>query len=709
VLDQELSRLPEKYRAVIVLCDLEGKTRREAARHFRVPEGTVASRLATARAMLARRLTRSGLALSGPALGAVLSQQVASAGVPASVVASTVRAGCLFAAGQGAISPPAVALAEGVLRTMLLTKLKIATAVLAVVAVLGTAAAAITHQVLPGRPAAEVAAQKPAPAEKPPVQPAAEKPVPPVQPLKEKKKEEEPLPTVVTGLVKAVDAGSNFMIVEDKTSSGKFNVAKDARIVIDGKPGQLASVPVGASISLREFVDPNTARNVEASGRWFWGSVKAIDVANNTLTFGEKAQDGAAGRTFVLRKDAFISIDGKPGNLTGIPLTATVNLQLCADQTSVLSLAAEGSQVSGVAKAVDIANKTITVNDTAYPVAQDTHVSIDHRPGELSRVPAGANVTLNLRVDQKAVLRISANGASIFGTVKAVDTQKNTLTISGHPDDRTYTVAPDTIIRIDDRPGKLADIPTGSGVHALNLRVDQQTADGINAYGPGYHHVPVRAVDPEKGTITLDDKAPGEIAGKTFPVASDANIQVDGQPGKLAGIPAGCFVNLGLSVDRQTARGLHAEGPTLGECGGSLVAAVDVEKRTITFDAKAPAEIAGKTFPVMQGVWIQIDNKPGKLADLPAGALVNLTLTVDQQTARLVNANGPRFSGVVKAVDAEKNTVTVDTTTWTVAKDALIVIDGKQGPLSGLPIGTSVHVNLRVDRMTVGMIQTYAP
>src|SRR6266567_3774237 len=72
LLDQELSRLPDKYRAVIVLCDLEGKTRKEAARHFHLPEGTVATRLATARTMLARRLARHGLAVSGAALAAVL-------------------------------------------------------------------------------------------------------------------------------------------------------------------------------------------------------------------------------------------------------------------------------------------------------------------------------------------------------------------------------------------------------------------------------------------------------------------------------------------------------------------------------------------------------------------------------------------------------------------------------------------------------------
>ncbi len=133
LLDRELGRLPDKYRAAIVLCDLEGKTRKEAARQLGLPEGTVASRLARARTMLAKRLARHGLALSGGTLAAILSAKTASACVPAPLESTTIKAVTLLAVGQaaatGLIPAKVVALVEGVLKAMLMTKLKTALAI----------------------------------------------------------------------------------------------------------------------------------------------------------------------------------------------------------------------------------------------------------------------------------------------------------------------------------------------------------------------------------------------------------------------------------------------------------------------------------------------------------------------------------------------------------------------------------------------------
>jgi RNA polymerase sigma factor (sigma-70 family) len=133
LLDQELSRLPDKYRSLIVLCDLEGKTRKEVSGQLGCPEGTVASRLARARALLAERLARHGLAISAGGLAVVLSRGAAAC-VPPPVLSSTITAACSLAAGKavtGLVAPRVAALTEGVLKGMLYSKLKAALALLA--------------------------------------------------------------------------------------------------------------------------------------------------------------------------------------------------------------------------------------------------------------------------------------------------------------------------------------------------------------------------------------------------------------------------------------------------------------------------------------------------------------------------------------------------------------------------------------------------
>jgi len=126
VLDEELSRLPEKYRILIVLCDLEGMTRKEVARQLNLPEGTAASRLAAARAILAKRLARRGIVVASVLLGAVLCQKSAWASGSTTVITSTIKAAMLVAAGQAAaaaISPTVGALKIGVTKAMFITKI----------------------------------------------------------------------------------------------------------------------------------------------------------------------------------------------------------------------------------------------------------------------------------------------------------------------------------------------------------------------------------------------------------------------------------------------------------------------------------------------------------------------------------------------------------------------------------------------------------
>jgi RNA polymerase sigma factor (sigma-70 family) len=135
LLDQELNRLPDKYRAAIVLCDLEGKSYKEAARQLGVPDGTLSARLTRGRAMLAKRLAGRGLTASGASLAALLAENAAPASAPASVVAYTIKAASLFAAGEAAtvvISARAAALMEGVLMNMLVKKLTTVTALVLV-------------------------------------------------------------------------------------------------------------------------------------------------------------------------------------------------------------------------------------------------------------------------------------------------------------------------------------------------------------------------------------------------------------------------------------------------------------------------------------------------------------------------------------------------------------------------------------------------
>jgi RNA polymerase sigma factor (sigma-70 family) len=165
---EELARLPERHRAALVLCYLEGKTQDEAAAQLGLPKGTLKGHLERGRALLRARLVRRGF---GP--GAVLvlgawAAATARACLTPPLLVATVRAATAVAAGGAAasvVSPNVVALSEGMVNAMFFRRLQIAALVL--LALAGTGAGlALALRGLPRAEAGGVAEQ-PAPQEQP--------------------------------------------------------------------------------------------------------------------------------------------------------------------------------------------------------------------------------------------------------------------------------------------------------------------------------------------------------------------------------------------------------------------------------------------------------------------------------------------------------------------------------------------------------------
>jgi RND family efflux transporter MFP subunit len=132
VLHEEINRLPDRYQAPVVLCDLEGRTHEQAARHLGWPVGTVKSRLSRGRERLRGRLVRRGVAPSAVPLAAGPSPDAPADPIPPALADSTAGTVIRLATARATVRGPAATLAQGVLRSMAMTHgVKVASVLLA--------------------------------------------------------------------------------------------------------------------------------------------------------------------------------------------------------------------------------------------------------------------------------------------------------------------------------------------------------------------------------------------------------------------------------------------------------------------------------------------------------------------------------------------------------------------------------------------------
>lgn len=323
------------------------------------------------------------------------------------------------------------------------------------------------------------------------------------------------------------------------------------------------------------------------------------------------------------------------------------------------------------------------------------------------------------------------------GVVKAVDLTGRSITVSvstgrdAAATDRVYALAADTEVAIGSgglrgavyHPGKVEDLTPGLSV-SLAVSADEKSVESIAAEEPTVRGV-LQSVDAGARTLSIQTaqqsrEQPGEV--KSLAVAADAEVAIDDgrarrfsiREGSLGDLKSGSQATLWLSLDRKSVRAVLAEGPSYF----GTVKSVDATSNTLTITARpARGDEAAieNTYAVAPDATIVLDDgrgrrlsaRQGKLTDITAGTAANVRLSVDQGRIMSIRIEGPTLFGMLKSVDAEKNTITIafprgrgeppEERTVTLAKDARILSEGAEAPLSSLKPGENgPYIQLRL-------------
>lgn len=419
ILDEELNRLPVKYRIAVVLCDLEGKTRKEAARQLQLPEGTLNGRLTTAHRLLAQRLGRRGVTLSVAAM--FISLRAARAVLPPGLMPTTIVAVRSFAAGNAAMTPLIAALTEGLVKSMLVSRLKMTAALLMILGLLLVGTSNVLQR-------AQADTKPDKKTDKPDKKPDTTDKKPDKKPNPtDKKVDKKPGAPTISGTATEVDNKKGIIAISvQKEGKGKeteektFILSKDVKVTLmdiltKEKPlpmGAIGDVTIGTPVSLQLTEDKKTVVAISARGPGMHGGIKEVDAEKGTITITYKDGSGAAEKTLTVEKGARILLsDGlkkdeapKEAKLSDLKAGTQVHIQLTVDRKRALSVQPLGKSVQGTLKGIDKGNQTVTVEYKDNTLVEKSFtLSKSARVDENAAVGDRVNVRLSVFDDAIAV------------------------------------------------------------------------------------------------------------------------------------------------------------------------------------------------------------------------------------------------------------------------------------------------------------------
>jgi RNA polymerase sigma factor (sigma-70 family) len=306
--------------------------------------------------------------------------------------------------------------------------------------------------------------------------------------------------------------------------------------------------------------------------------------------------------------------------------------------------------------------------------------------------------------------------AKFSGRVQYVSAETNTLSFVDErgygPKHTSHSVAENTKVLIDGKEAKLADVPRGAIASFMApIRLDGQAPqirDLLWVTGPSLTGV-IKQVDATG--VTLD----GKNAPRTFKLAANGKVTINGKDAQLADLKAGDKVTITLTTNESAALSISGgksddekpvkpEKPGSGKTAtfGGRIAAVDASAKTITVTGKGDQAVTAK---LTADTKIVVDGKEAKLADVPKGAVAVLTVAAatdaaEPRDAIVLTVSGPTIGGSVKQVDATGITFAnekIGDRTFKLLPVTTVTINGKEAKAADLKVGDKVQVTLTTD------------